>query len=375
MKHHHDLSDDGDEIPVESAASESPPAPASPPSGERASEAASPPREEPGELGAAWRWLGDLHWLDGKPPSRRWLLQRDAEPQEDTRVPRGFLPLGKVGMIAAAGGAGKTMALVQLAVSVATGRPWLGHYTVPPESRGRVLLALGEEDAEEVQRRLYAIRTGLELNPQEVADLKRNLMVLPLAGKPVQLIAAAGKDGKPEETPFLGELRRRLSTAGVDWKLLVLDPLSRWAGPETETDNFAATRFVSIIESLAQVPGGPTVLLAHHTTKAARKEGSGDATAARGASALTDGVRWVATMSKADTGGMVLSLAKTNYTAPAADLMLKQIEGGVLRALTPNELDAKKVAEGTKAKRKASEKNGQASKPEETDDDPNQPAF
>lgn len=372
---HHDLHDDGDEIPAEGAESEARPAPASVPSGERVGEAESPPGEEPGELGAAWRWLGDLDWPDGKPRSRRWLLQRDAEPQEDSHDPRGFLPLGKVGMIAAAGGAGKTMALVQLAVSVATGRKWLGHYTVPPESRGRVLLALGEEDAEEVQRRLYAIRTGLELKPQEVADLKRNLMVLPLAGKSVQLIAAAGKDGKPEETPFLEELRRRLSTAGVDWKLLVLDPLSRWAGPETETDNFAATRFVSVIESLAQVRGGPTVLLAHHTTKAARKEGSGDATAARGASALTDGVRWVATMSKAEIGGMVLSLAKTNYTAPAADLVLKQGEGGVLQAMSRKEREDREAAKASKDKKTNGKKNGQASKPEETDDDPNQPAF
>src|SRR5262249_25635901 len=82
-----------------------------------------------------------------KPPERRsWLLR-------DQRTDSGVLPLGKVGMLAGAGGAGKTMALTQLAVAVATGTPWLGVLEVA--AQGNVLLILGEEDAEEVRRRLY----------------------------------------------------------------------------------------------------------------------------------------------------------------------------------------------------------------------------
>jgi hypothetical protein len=335
-----------------------------------------PPREESGVLGGVWGWLGERKWPEGKPPERRWLLKRPPTDEEEkaNRFPRGFLPLGKVGMLAAAGGAGKTMALAQLATSVATGRPWLGHYTVPAESRGPVLLALGEEDEEEVRRRLYDIREGLALTPEEWGALKQNLMILPLAGVPVQLVSAQDRNGKPEETPFFHELRRRIAGAGVDWRLLVLDPLSRWAGPETETDNFAATRFVAAVESLSQVPGNPTVLLAHHTTKAARRGlDAGEATAARGASALTDGVRWVANLLPEGPSRLALCLTKYNYNPPAPDLHLKRGGGGVLRGLDRQELEEQLAADarnGKASKRpsKASEKNGKASKPEESED-------
>lgn len=370
-----DLEDGEDYLPPEDAPDPSEERPKGPPG--------DPPGEEPGALGKAWGWLGERGWPEGNPPPRRWLLQRPAAPEEESAHPRGFLPLGKVGMLAAAGGAGKTMALAQLAVSVVTGRDWLGHYTVPAESRGPVLLALGEEDEEEVQRRLYDIREGLDLSPGEWTDLKRGLMILPLAGVPVQLVSAQDRNGKPEETPFFHELRRRIEGAGVDWRLLVLDPLSRWAGPETETDNFAATRFVAAVESLSQVPGNPTVLLAHHTTKAARRGlDAGEATAARGASALTDGVRWVANLLKPEGSSLPhLSLVKSNYTAPAPDVVLKRGEGGVLRALTRQELEAQLAADAarngkaSKKTNKPSEKNGKASKPEETDDDPDQAPY
>lgn len=367
--------EDGEDLP--------PPEDAPDPSEERPRPPGDPPGEESGVLGGLWDWFGERGWLDERPPPRRWLLQRPAAPEEESALPRGFLPLGKVGMLAAAGGAGKTMALVQLAVSVVTGRDWLGHYAVPAESRGPVLLALGEEDKEEVLRRLYDIREGLKLSPGEKEELKRKLKILPLAGVPVQLVSAQGKDKRPEETPFFQELRQRIEGAGVDWRLLVLDPLSRWAGPETETDNFAATRFVAAVESLAQVQGNPTVLLAHHTTKAARRGlDAGEATAARGASALTDGVRWVANLLKPEGSSLPhLSLVKSNYTAPAPDLPLKRGEGGVLRGLSRQELeeqlaaDAARNGKASKKTSKASEKNGKPSKPEETDDDPNQPAF
>ena len=329
-------------------------------------------------LGEVWGWLRERNWPEEKPPERRWLLKRPAAPEEESAHPRGFLPLGKVGMLAAAGGAGKTMALAQLAAAVATGRPWLGHYTIPAESRGPVLLALGEEDEEEVRRRLYDIREGLALTPEEWGALKQNLMILPLAGRAVQLVSAQGRDGKPEETPFFHELRRRIEGAGVDWRLLVLDPLSRWAGPETETDNFAATRFVAAVESLSQVPGNPTVLLAHHTTKVARRGlDAGEATAARGASALTDGVRWVANLLYPEGSSLPhLSLVKSNYTARAPALPMKREEGGVLRALSRQELDKLAAdARSGKANKRPSEKNGKASKPEETDDDPDKAPF
>src|SRR4029450_1200902 len=59
----------------------------------------------------------------------RWLIQ-------------GLWPADAYGVLAAQEKAGKTWAALDLAVSVATGQPWLDHYACP--SPGSVLVFLGE---------------------------------------------------------------------------------------------------------------------------------------------------------------------------------------------------------------------------------------
>jgi hypothetical protein len=137
---------------------------------------------------------------------------------------------------------------------------------------------------------------------------------------------------EPEHTDFLRELQNELHNANHPWKLIILDPLSRFAGSGAETYSSAATRFVEALETLTKVPGNPTVLVAHHTTKAARQGSSAnDTTAARGSSGLTDGVRWVATM-RAENDSVVMEFTKSNYSALPKPLVLRRTEGGALTA-------------------------------------------
>jgi hypothetical protein len=310
-------------------------------------------------LAALWRTVADWQaadgaaWFTDEPPPRRWLLKHGRH----TDV-RDILPMGKVGMLAAAGGVGKTMALVQLALAVATGKPWLprehngegGFLT--PDGGGRVLLALGEEDALEVRRRLYragqTMRAARLATPDELDRAAARIVVLPLAGTPVALVDAPdpriGRAAEPSKLAAdLGELLER----GGPWSLVILDPLSRFAGTDTETDNAAATRFVQILEGFTKAPGEPAVLVAHHTTKAARQNGTDDDTAARGSSALSDGVRWHAALraerhpegAKADVPRMAtFSVVKSNYGAFLAEpLWLARGMHGELRAATDDE--------------------------------------
>jgi len=252
-------------------------------------------------------------WAAKAPDPRRWLLT-DA------------LPLGKCGLLAAGGGVGKTTALVQLALAVALGghkngtpRTWLGLPVDP--TPGRVLLALGEEDAEEVRRRFYTAAQAERLSPAEAERARENLIIVPLAGVGVALV---DENGVP--SPVHEELAMTLTELkGAPWRLVVLDPLSRFAGGDTETDNAAATRLVQAVEALAQAPNGsigPTVLVAHHSSKAGVKEGNADV---RGSSAIHDGFRWVATLTalrcEADPNtqrealsGALLYNLKSNYS-------------------------------------------------------------
>lgn len=327
---------------------------------------------EPDWLDGAMRPLSEQDWSTRVVQDRPWLLRRPADPGEDKALPAGYLPLGKVGMLTAAGGVGKTMALLQLAVSVATGRPWLaakgserapgaaGGFSVPEASAGRVLCLLAEEDQDEVLRRLTAIKEGLSLTPAEWNTVRDRLVVLPCAGRADLQFMQADRNGRAEEAPFFGHLRRRIEAADP-WRLIILDPLSRLASAETETDNHHATKFIAMAEALVKVPGGPAVLLAHHTGKAARMGlGADQATAARGASALTDGVRWVANLARAPHENdpksdhcLRLFLTKSNYGPPAESRPLERDAHGVLSVMGAAAAEHHKTAKKTKAKSKS----------------------
>ncbi len=217
-------------------------------------------------------------WYSERPPARTWLLRDVRRPDS-----RGVLPLGKVGQLIAEGGAGKTMALCQLAVAVATGTAWLGAFGV--QKPGRVLLALGEEDAEEAQRRLYAARAA---SPAVRAPEPGAIVVMPLAGVAASMLELDDR-GNLVETPWLTEFRSYVRAG--DFRLVVVDPLSRFAGPTAEKDNAAGTRFVQALESL--VSPTSTVLNGHHTNKGARgANGKVDGTSGRGSTSLYDGARW-----------------------------------------------------------------------------------
>src|SRR5882724_3072156 len=85
------------------------------------------------------------------PPRRRFLLK---VPGDGT----GVFPAGKVGVLSAPGGTGKSFALMHIAFAVATGTTAFGEgmgWTA--EGPGRVLFLFGEDDREEVERRLHHV--------------------------------------------------------------------------------------------------------------------------------------------------------------------------------------------------------------------------
>lgn len=275
------------------------------------------PMTTPGESGTAnletrWQKL-TFENLTNPPPPRRWLLQ-------------GILPLGKVGMLAAEGGAGKTMALCQLALSVATGKAWLGAWNVAREGVGKVLVVLGEEDAEEANRRMYYAARAMKLTDAEKEQAADLIQTITLAGVPCAMLETDRSKNSQRDSDFAVWLLEKAKKAD-GLTLVILDPLSRFAGIDSEKDNAAATRFVQAAEAVA-VATRATVLVAHHTNQSARGEQKGEpgATVARGVTGLTDGMRWVAAMTveklPMEEGvckhlGRIatISVAKSNYAA------------------------------------------------------------
>ena len=273
-------------------------------------------------------------WFSTAPGKRDWLLRDGRTDQSD-----GVLPLGKVGLLIGEGGVSKTMALIALAVAVATGTPWLGAYNVA--TQGRVLVLLGEEDVEEVHRRCYNVTRAVRVPAPEPGSI----VVLPLAGVPCSMVEA-DEYGNAVDAPFLTWLRSYVRAHGP-FALVIVDPLSRFAGADAEIDNAAATRFVQALESIATETGA-TVIVAHHTNKTARGAGAPvSGASARGSSAIYDGVRWAAALSAervpcedADTAArlgelVTMAIVKSNYSKKGDALLLRRDNqnGGALLPL------------------------------------------
>jgi RecA-family ATPase len=241
------------------------------------------------------------------------------------------------------GGVGKSWAFIQLAICVAIGRPWLDVFDVP--NPGAVLIVMGEEDRDELHRRLFTVGRAMRLTSEQERLASARIVALPLAGRPAALIES--ERGLTTETPLMRELRERLDS-GEDWRLIVLDPLSRFAGADAEKDNAAATRFVQAVESLVEAPGNPTVLVSHHTRKppseAGRKPAGASAANARGASALVAGFRWAAELERLGDERARLSVTKSNYApwGEPVELVRDLSADGYLRVATQAELAARR---------------------------------
>lgn len=270
-------------------------------------------------------------YLHTPPPPQRWVLD-------------GFLPLGIVAAVVAQGGVGKSQLLMQLGYSVATGIALAGHW--PVGETGTVLMLCAEDSRDEIHRRVHRIhkQLGSSMSPAMQAKLQDNFLIRSMTGIDV-LLTQAMKNGEIVRTQLVEPLLLTAQQA-KNLKLIIIDPAARFRGGD-ENSNPHATRFVQVLEHLALTTGA-TVLIAHHTGKGATNSKETNQDASRGASALTDGIRWqmaltsLTSLSKGYKGlppdarhrYMVAKLVKTNYTAPQPEVLLFRGEDSYLQVTT-----------------------------------------
>lgn len=237
----------------------------------------------------------------------------------------GLLARGELGFIAGGGGLGKSWLALLLGLSAATGRAFLPGFR--PTRPVKSLMLLGEDSEHTVWRRFRSIG-GFNADP----NLRReNFHVIAHQAEP--LVAYSGAN--PCRTARWHWLREFIQTRRYEF--IVLDPLSRWHSID-ENDAACMTAVVQALEALT--PSG-TVLFLHHVRKAS--QGSLDSEAARGSSALRDGVRWQANMAPitesearaigADSvrGYVKLDISKANNVASLPEpFLFKRGAGGCL---------------------------------------------
>ncbi len=280
---------------------------------------------------------GVKKYLDIEPPDRRWLLE-------------GCFPAGKVGMLVATGGTGKSQFALQWAISVATSEGLAGAWQIG--EHGAVLALFAEDDEEEIHRRFRNCIHSMTHGDRDAVEfykrLDANLYVKSMVAEN-NLMTNTIKGGEVIQTDYIQRLA--LTVAGVqNLKLVIIDPASRFRGGD-ENASQDVTRFVEALEAIAKTTGA-AVLVVHHMNKAAANSTEQTQGASRGSSALTDGVRWqmnLATFTTAeakeyaipdDQRGYYLTatITKNNYAAPQPKVILKRGDGGYLHsiALTSN---------------------------------------
>lgn len=269
--------------------------------------------------------------LAGTPKARRYLVHD-------------LLPHPVCGLVIAPGGTGKSFLTLSLAVAVSTARTFLDAEVDEP---GSVAIIAGEDDLDELHRRLVPImqRETAFLEEGEaitvMRDAQSRLYIVSRVGEDNRLLARDPDTRALARTAFFVALSDWLVEI-PDLRLIVLDPLSRFSGGE-ENSAEDATRVVEILESLRKATGA-TVLAVHHANKGAIRSGDATQAAARGSSALTDGVRWQAqlrgmTTDEAPHYGLSgdearsyvrFDVTKSNYGPPRAGQWLERASGGVL---------------------------------------------
>lgn len=273
----------------------------------------------------------------------------ETPPKPREYVLPGMIP-GTVGSIVAPGGAGKSMLALELAHYVASGADMLGLGV--QMHTGRVAYLSCEDGADMLHERLHAM--GRFLNSVQREACAEQLTVEDLT--------------KHAPNLFEQEWRDAVERLATGTRLLFLDTLRSFHGGD-ENNNSEMSVLISYMRAIAARTGCAIVFL-HHTSKAATLNGQGDLQqASRGASALTDNVRWqmfLAGCSKEEAKALDISeelrgrfvragVSKQNYGEQAAEVWLRRVEGGVL-------VPAQFATSGVTAKRDGGGPGGKAEK-------------
>lgn len=206
---------------------------------------------------------------DGLPPILPAILEKDRLPKQPPELIRGVLRIGHKMTITASSKAGKTWALIELALAIATGGKWLGLRC----SEGRVLYVDFETDPASFQHRLFATAKAMSVESA--------------AGGNVDVWLLRGKVRDLEQ--ITEALTNRVSRG--EYAAVILDPLYKiQPGDENSAGDIA--RFTNSVDALCEKQGCSVIMSHHHNksggARAAMNRGSGSGVFARDPDALID---------------------------------------------------------------------------------------
>jgi hypothetical protein len=255
--------------------------------------------------------------ISKEPPKREWVIDQ-------------WLPKGAAVLLAGEGGVGKSQLLVQMALSVATGLPFVG---LAVEEPMQVLLVACEDDKAELSRRAYYLARAPEF---ALSDLQNaGVHVWPRVGKESYLMTT-GRDGRTPKFGGFHEMLIKYVTRHMKPgpKLLVLDTVpDMFAG--NENDRMLVNWFSKVALGNLLRDHQCTIICNSHPSKMEGAEYSGS-TAWNGAFRA----RWFFRPHE-DPEFRVLELRKSNYSISGTSIMLSRGVEGMYRVVSPGDATAK----------------------------------
>ena len=236
-----------------------------------------------------------------------------------------------LGMVAAAGGTGKTTALIYEAACIAIGRDLWGCKVVNP---GRTLFITAEDSRDLFTARLREILNTMHLTPTERRIALEGIDVWDVSGE-ITRLAQLDKSGNVVLTDLADSIVAAYQNTGL--VQTAFDPVISF-GPGERIINDGEQ---AIVTACRRIVRGLNccVRLIHHTGKANARNGAIDQYASRGGTALPDGCRMVTILSNAnDTtqnppdgfnvapgdSAFIMARAKLSYAPPQPNIWVRR---------------------------------------------------
>jgi RecA-family ATPase len=245
--------------------------------------------------------------FNGIPPRREWLIHE-------------WLPLNEISSLYGAGGAGKSLLALQMAISIATGTPFLGLQTVLSIP---ALVVFCEDSKDELHRRVNAIKSAPEYDFVDQSEYDQ-VRLWPRVGMVNDIARASIAGNDIVDGPFKAVLEKELSLMPKGNKLLILDTLSDvYLGDENtreKVNKFVKTHLGGLI-----VKHNLTILILAHPSRT----GVNTKDLLSGSTAWNNSVRNRLTLSthKKDPDKMVLNRIKSNYAKSGEEILLRWYNG------------------------------------------------
>jgi len=267
--------------------------------------------------------VGDEPW----PPSAEQLAATEAEAMEAQLAPRCIVEnylYADVGVLAAAGGTGKTTMMLHEAACIALGRDVWGLTVLSP---GPTLILTKEDRRERLLARLREILGAMGLTPEDRAKVYRNVLILDVTGSDKKFLFVHERNIVRTIVPQL--IAERFADSGL--AQIIVDPTVSFGASESLVNDNEQ----QLVEVARYLVGELDCCLryVHHTGQASARAGTLDQYASRGGTALPDGCRLVSVMkphdeenkserppygcfADAESSLTILARPKVSYAAP-----------------------------------------------------------